>query len=119
MGFNGRSTVTNSLSAEQIYGTPDMTPTGIAAEVTQIKAAQRLAMKQFSDDEGRAVVLTDVKDRNDVGMVQRGGSRLRFQPKPAETVRIARPVGRKYLDGHIALQRGVARAIYLAHSACT
>ncbi|TML91319.1 MAG: hypothetical protein E6G08_00825 [Actinobacteria bacterium] len=32
MGFNGRSTVTDSLKAEQIVGSPDMTPAGIKAE---------------------------------------------------------------------------------------
>jgi putative Mn2+ efflux pump MntP len=32
MGFNGRSTVTNSLKLEQITGSPDMTPAAIAAE---------------------------------------------------------------------------------------
>ena len=32
MGFNGRNTVQNSLKLEQITGTPDMTPSAIAAE---------------------------------------------------------------------------------------
>ena len=32
MGFNGRSTVTNSLKQEKIVGTPDMTPASIKAE---------------------------------------------------------------------------------------
>ena len=32
MGVNARSTVTNSLTHEQIVGTPDMTPAGIKAE---------------------------------------------------------------------------------------
>jgi putative Mn2+ efflux pump MntP len=32
MGYNGRNTVRDSLKAEQIVGTPDMTATGIAAE---------------------------------------------------------------------------------------
>jgi hypothetical protein len=40
MGINGRSTVSSSLEQEQIIGTPDMTPTGIAGEVTAAKAAQ-------------------------------------------------------------------------------
>jgi len=33
MGVNGRSTVRDSLALEQIVGSPDMTPNGIAAEV--------------------------------------------------------------------------------------
>src|SRR5438067_11454737 len=32
MGINGRSTVRDSLKLEQIVGTPDMTPSAIAAE---------------------------------------------------------------------------------------
>src|SRR5919201_2528546 len=32
MGFNGRSTVRDSLKQEQIVGAPDMTPAAIAAE---------------------------------------------------------------------------------------
>jgi hypothetical protein len=41
MGFNGRSTVHNSLKQEQIVGSPDMTPAAIAPAVTEIKAAQQ------------------------------------------------------------------------------
>ncbi len=37
MGFNGRSTVNNSLKQEQIVGTPDMTPAAISAEATKAK----------------------------------------------------------------------------------
>jgi hypothetical protein len=35
MGFNGRSTVRSEVSQQQIVGTPDMTPAGIAAEAKQ------------------------------------------------------------------------------------
>jgi hypothetical protein len=40
MGASGRSTVSDSLGQEQIIGTPDMTPTAIAAEVKADRAAQ-------------------------------------------------------------------------------
>jgi F0F1-type ATP synthase membrane subunit c/vacuolar-type H+-ATPase subunit K len=40
MGFNGRSTVNDSLKQEQITGTPDMTPAAIKSEVASAKAAQ-------------------------------------------------------------------------------
>lgn len=40
LGINGRNTVNSSLSQEQIVGTPDMTPTAIAGEVSAAKAAQ-------------------------------------------------------------------------------
>jgi hypothetical protein len=45
MGVSGRSTVSDSLKQEQITGTPDMTPTAIAGEVT---AAQQAQSKLFS-----------------------------------------------------------------------
>jgi hypothetical protein len=41
MGVNGKNTVNSSLKQEQITGTPDMSTTGIAAEVTAAKAAQK------------------------------------------------------------------------------
>jgi hypothetical protein len=40
MGMDGRSTVNSSLKQEQITGTPDMSPTGISAEVTAAQKAQ-------------------------------------------------------------------------------
>jgi hypothetical protein len=35
LGVNGKSTVSSSLKEQQIVGTPDMTPSGIAAEAKQ------------------------------------------------------------------------------------
>jgi hypothetical protein len=40
MGNDGRGTVNSSLKQEQITGTPDMSPKGIAAEVTAAQKAQ-------------------------------------------------------------------------------
>jgi hypothetical protein len=40
MGVDGRNTVNSSLKQEQITGTPDMSPTGIAAEVSAAQKAQ-------------------------------------------------------------------------------
>ena len=47
MGMNGRSTVSDSLKQEQITGTPDMTPTAIAGEVTAAKQAQQKLFAQL------------------------------------------------------------------------
>jgi len=47
MGMNGRSTVSDSLKQEQITGTPDMTPTAIAGEVTAAKQAQSKLFSQL------------------------------------------------------------------------
>ena len=40
MGLSGRSEVGTQLKQEQITGTPDMSPSGIAAEVTAAQKAQ-------------------------------------------------------------------------------
>ena len=72
-------------------------------------------MQQLGDDVGRAIVLADMKDRNNIGMVQRGSS-LGFLLKAAETLVIARPVFGQDFDGYVALQRGVAGTINFAHS---
>src|SRR5436190_2505123 len=47
MSTNGQSTVKNSLKQEQITGTPDMSPSGIAAEVKADKAAQTKLFAQL------------------------------------------------------------------------
>lgn len=47
MGFNGQSTVNNSLKQEQITGTPDMTPAAIKGEVTAAKTAQSKLVSQL------------------------------------------------------------------------
>ena len=80
--------------------------------------AQALALQQLGDDVRRAVVLADMKDRNNVGMVQRG-SGLGFLFKASKTLRVTRPVFGQYLDRYVAFQRGVACAIHFAHSART
>ena len=46
MGINGQITVNSSLKQEQITGTPDMTPTAIAGEVTAAKAAQTKLLRE-------------------------------------------------------------------------
>src|SRR5262249_57920326 len=47
MGFNGRSTVNDSLKQEQIAGTADMTPAAIQSEVASAKAAQSKLISQL------------------------------------------------------------------------
>ena len=51
MGVNARSTVNDTLSQEQIVGTPDMTPTAIKAEAKQ--AGLNVADLSFPTDVGR------------------------------------------------------------------
>src|SRR5215467_623166 len=77
--------------------------------------AQRFAMKQLGDDVRRVVVLADMEDRNDIGVVQRGSS-LGFKLKPTQALQIVRPVGRKHLDSYITFQRSIMGSIHLSHS---
>ncbi len=44
---NGTNTVNSSLEAQQIYGTPDMTPTGIKPEVTAAQAQQTALFAKY------------------------------------------------------------------------
>ena len=51
----------------------------------------------------------------DVGMVQ-GGERLRLAREPREPLGIAREELGQHLDGDVAIELRVARAIHLAHA---
>src|SRR5690349_12732036 len=48
MGFNGRSTVHNSLAQEQIVGTPDMTPAAIKVEAKKAGLPASVALPTTS-----------------------------------------------------------------------
>ena len=48
MGFNGRSTVTNSLKQEKIVGTPDMTPAAIKAEAKDVGLPSNISFPTMS-----------------------------------------------------------------------
>jgi hypothetical protein len=60
-------------------------------------------------------VLTEVVDREDVGMAE-GGDSLGFLLKTAEALGIARERGRKDFEGNVAVEAGIARAIHLSHA---
>src|SRR5262249_42213293 len=64
-----------------------------------------------------ARVLETVNGR-DIRVVERRED-LRFAFEARESIRIARKRGRQDLDGHVAIQFRIARAIDLAHSADT
>jgi hypothetical protein len=61
MGFNGRSTVQNSLKLEQITGTPDMTPAAIAAEAK--KAGLPASIKLPTQSVAGEAITTGAKAR--------------------------------------------------------
>jgi hypothetical protein len=77
--------------------------------------AQRPPLQQFRDEIGRVVLAPHVIDGEDVGVIQRGrGARLGLEP--AQPLRIVGDVRRQDLDGHVAPEPAVVRAIDLPHA---
>ena len=78
--------------------------------------AQRLAFEQLGDDEGRAVVLPNVVDGEDVRVVERaGGASLLLEA--CEALGVCRELRGQHFDRHVAPDLRVAREIDLAHPA--
>ena len=78
--------------------------------------AQRLPFEQLRDDERRPVVLADLIDGEDVGMIERCG-RLRFLFEAAKTFFVMRKGYRQDFDRDVAPERRLPRAIHFAHPA--
>ena len=89
---------------------------GTAARACDEPCPQRLALEQLHHEERRALVLADVVQRADVGVVQAGDG-----PRFAREARAALSVGAQFcgedLDGDRAVEAGVAGLVDLAHSA--
>ena len=77
---------------------------------------QRAAFQILHGDEGAAVLLADVVNGADVGMVQSGGG-PRFALEPAQRLPVARQVVRQELEGHEATESSVLRFVDHAHAA--
>ena len=77
---------------------------------------ERLALDVLHDEVAHAVLLADVVERADVGVVQ-AGDRLPLAHEPALEVVVGRHVLGKDLDGDGAVEAGVARPVYLTHPA--
>ena len=83
-----------------------------------MRCAQSLSLEQFRDDVVDAVRGADVVDGDDIGMIQRGdGSRLLLEA--AKPIRIRGEGGGEDLEGYVAEEASVARAVNLAHPAGT
>jgi hypothetical protein len=76
--------------------------------------AQCLAVHEFGDDERGIAVLHELEDGEYVGMRQlRDTHRLVLEPR--ESARIHRKLRGENLDGHLAIEPRIARAIDFAH----
>ena len=77
---------------------------------------QRLAFQKLHHEERRAIVLADVVERADVGVVQAGDG-LRFPREARAAIRIGAQFCGQDLDGDCAVETGVAFLVDLAHAA--
>ncbi len=77
---------------------------------------QVLAVDEFHDDEGAGRVLSEVVDRDDVGMVQRRG-RVRLLSEPGAEVRVPTVLGTEELHRDVAIELGVVSPVDRRHAA--
>ena len=77
---------------------------------------QRGAFDQLHHDAADVVGVLDAVDVRDVRVIERGED-LRLAREPRQPLAVAGEAGRQHLDGDVALQAVVARAIDLAHAA--
>jgi hypothetical protein len=78
--------------------------------------AQGFALQQLGDNVGRAFVCADIKNCENVGMIQGGGGESLLL-ESTQAVSIDRYSRRQYFNGDLAFQAGIARAVDFAHSA--
>ena len=79
-------------------------------------AVERVAFDEFHGEEVDAVGFFDGEDGDDVRVIE-GGDGAGFALETGEAVGIAGHVGRKDLEGDVALEFGVGGAVDLAHAA--
>src|SRR5262249_52463469 len=77
--------------------------------------AQRGALNELGGDEMPAAGFTDLKNRDDVGMVERGGG-LSLLLETAQPFGVLSVAFRKKLDGDFAIEPGVLREVDFTHS---
>ena len=78
--------------------------------------SKRDAFHQFEHEGPHAIRVLHAVDGGDVGMVERRQQAC-LALEARQAVRISRERGRDNLDRHVAAERGIARAIDLAHAA--
>ena len=77
-------------------------------------SVQAFAVHEFKDEELLALRIVQTVDRADVRMIQRGKN-LGFPPEARQPFGIVGEGGRKDLQGDVATELRVLRAIHLAH----
>lgn len=74
-----------------------------------------LEVRRFPSGAERALVLADLEDLADVGMIK-GGCGHRLAPQPFPRVGVRDEVGGENLDRDLTIKARVARAIHDAHA---
>ena len=80
------------------------------------QAAKRLVAHQLYDDEGHTVLLADVVDRGDVGVIERSREPRHLMESRA-TLRVSSQLWRQDLEGDIAIESRVGRLVDHTHPA--
>ena len=78
---------------------------------------QGFPFQQLRDEIGLVLVLADIKDDQNIGMVQ-GGQRLGFLLEPAQTVGALGKVLGQNLQSYVTTEASVPRSPDLTHCAC-
>ena len=77
---------------------------------------ERLAFQQLGHDEGDAVFVSDVMDRQNVGM-REGGDGFGLPLEAGQRIGVICQAFRQHLDRHVAIEARVAGAVHLSHAA--
>jgi len=73
-------------------------------------------LDEFEDERGDAVGVFESVDGAEVGMIQRREG-LGFTLTSCEALRVIRHRGQQHLDGYLAIELRIARALHGAHAA--
>ena len=99
-----------AASSASAISIPSDSRVSISSGRPAIRCARGNPVQKLHGDEGFAVLLADVVDRADIGMIQRGCG-LGFELKAGQRVRIVGNLLRQELEGDEAMQ-AVSSALY-------
>ena len=91
-------------------------PTGTGPRA--IALGEVLAFDELHHDGVDTVCILEAVDRRDVRVVERR-QQLGFALESGQVIGIGRQRGRQGLQRHVAIELRIARAIHLAHAACS
>ena len=117
-GFTSRWTIPRAWAAERARATSAATRAAWRGGERAVAAHDRgqvLTVDELHDDERAVLVLAEVVDRDDVGVVERGGGQGLLAEAGAE-VRIATVLGAEDLDRDVAIELGVVGAVDAGHA---